>query len=249
METITYRWSDDDHEHAATFVLVRGTGSESFVFGEGSQIREFHIQDFYLATTLVTQAFWCHVMGVDSNPASRRGDDLPVEFVAWDDITGADGFLDRINRSRMAADLADGLPNATGLRFRLPTETEWEYAARGGPDWRDGFQFSGGNDIDAVAWYDANSGKRTHDVATKAPNQLGVFDMSGNVWEWCHDTFVRDIGKIPSDGRPYVGEGTERVLRGGCNHNWAEHCTVSKRYEISHDARDGSIGFRLALAS
>jgi formylglycine-generating enzyme len=132
--------------------------------------------------------------------------------------------------------------------FRLPSETEWEYAARGGPHWLDGFRFSGSDDVDSVAWYDRRHGDHTQRVAQKAPNQLGVHDMSGNIWEWCQDVFTRDVATIPSDGRPFVGPGDDRVLRGGCFHNWAVHCTVSKRYEIAHDYHDGCIGFRLVFS-
>jgi formylglycine-generating enzyme len=117
--------------------------------------------------------------------------------------------------------------------FRLPSETEWEYAARGGPHWLDGFRFSGSDDVDSVAWYDRRHGDHTQRVAQKAPNQLGVHDMSGNIWEWCQDVFTRDVATI---------------LRGGCFHNWAVHCTVSKRYEIAHDYHDGCIGFRLVFS-
>ena len=114
-----------------------------------------------------------------------------------------------------------------------------------------------------MGWYEGNAGKitdpaillqlkntekgtETHEVGQKAPNQLGIFDMSGNVWEWCQDYFQKDIHKIPANGKPYLENTGERVLRGGCHHNWAIHCTVSKRYAIAPDAKDGCIGFRIA---
>ena len=164
---------------------------------------------------------------------------------------GRDRATGRVSRSDQpefsCAEILAQLP-AGGGAFRLPTETEWEYAAHGGLSWRDGFRFSGSGDIDAVAWYDRKHGDHTQPVAEKAPNQLGIYDMSGNVWEWCQDVFTRDVSSIPGDGTPYVGLEAERVLRGGCFHNWAIHCTVSKRYEIGRDYHDGCIGFRIMLS-
>jgi sulfatase modifying factor 1 len=157
------------------------------------------------------------------------------------------GFLGRLNDGQVCAAILAKLASRSGV-FRLPSETEWEYAARGGPHWTDGFRFSGSNDIDAVAWYDRRHGDHTQPVGRKAPNQLGIYDMSGNVWEWCQDVFTREIERIPQDGTPVVGPGDERVLRGGCFHNWAVHCTVSKRYEIAHDYHDGCVGFRLVFS-
>ena len=91
-------------------------------------------------------------------------------------------------------------------------------------------------------------GDHTQDVARKAPNQLGLFDMSGNVWEWCQDTYVADVRAIPAGGGPTLDDGTDRVLRGGCFHNWAVHCTVSKRYQMERQYHDGCVGFRAILA-
>jgi sulfatase modifying factor 1 len=227
---------------------------------------------FFIGITPVTQALWQRVMG--ANPAVHADPRHPVENVSWEHITGHDGFLDRLNASDVLPSMAAG---DGALRFRLPSEAEWEYAARGGPHWRDDFAFSGSNDPDEVAWYGPRwrradqvvvrllgwqAGWRvtnrfrkllprrtqTHPVGAKAPNQLGLYDMSGNVWEWCQDVCTDELDAVPSDGRPYVGPGTERRLRGGCHHNWDLHCRVWWRYGIEPGAHDGCLGFRVVLA-
>jgi sulfatase modifying factor 1 len=243
---VTYEWADGGARRAVEFVRVEGTNGQPFRFGEGKDVRALEVREFYVATTPVTQSFWTHVMG-EAPPSIGNGPLLPVENVSWDDLVRPVGFLQRLRESNAGRALLAQASLAEGT-FRLPSEAEWEYAARGGPHWRDGYRFSGGNVIDAVAWYGRKAGDRTQDVARKAPNQLGLFDMSGNVWEWCQDTYDRDVSRVPADGRPYLGDGPDRVLRGGCFHNSAVHCTVSKRYEIGHQFHDGCIGFRVVMA-
>lgn len=230
------------------------------------------VAGFFISTTPVTQALWLHIMG--ENPAVCPDPYGPIENVSWDQITAPSGFLDRLNAGDALSTLA--ADDAT-LRLRLPSEAEWEYAARGGPRWQDDFAFSGSNEPNEVAWYGprwrradqalvdllgwragwrlANRVRkllshptRTHPVGAKASNQLGLFDMSGNVWEWCQDVCTEELDALPSDGRPYVGRGTERRLRGGCHHNWDLHCRVWWRYGIEPGAHDGCIGFRVVLA-
>ena len=270
LRAASYRWREGGDEHELRLVPVPGTAGTPFRFGREPNAKPVEIADFHMSHTPVTQALWVHVMG--SNPSARPDLRCPVENVSLEHITGAGGFLERINASPILAAVAG---SDSSLRFRLPSETEWEYAARGGPHWRDDLRFSGSNDPDAVAWFgnrwrggrvkwellkrlkhwrifDAQRRglrpTRTHDVATKAPNQLGLYDMSGNVWEWCEDVCVDALDAVPADGTPYRGAGTDRRLRGGCHHNWDMHCTVWWRYGIAPDAHDGCIGFRLVLA-
>lgn len=183
------------------------------------------VSDYYIGKYEVTQAQWKAVMG--NNPSNWKGDDLPVENVRWNAIQE---FLRKLNAK-------------TGKRFRLPTEAEWEYAARGGNKSR-GYKYSGGNDIGSVAWYSDNSGKRTHPVGRKSPNELGLYDMSGNVWEWCQDCDGSYSGTSQTDPAG-PSSGSDRVLRGGSWYGLAMYCRVSFRY--NNTPGDGSIiyGFRL----
>lgn len=234
---------DADGEHVLRMVRVPGCVGAPYRFGEGESTgcRQIELREFLIAELPVTQVLWVHVMGV--NPAVRQGAGLPLENVSWDGITGAGGFLEQIH----VGPVYEAIQRQVNGRFRLPPEAEWEYAARGGPHWTDGFPFSGGNDIDKVAWYGRRHGDHTMPVGLKAPNQLGLYDMSGNVWEWCEDVYTPEVSRIPADGSATAGVEEERVLRGGCFHNWAIHCTVGKRYEIGRQYHDGCIGFRLAF--
>jgi sulfatase modifying factor 1 len=263
----SYRWHDSGVDHELRLVRVPGTDGMPFLF-HGKPIE---IASFWIATHQVTQALWQHVTG--ANPAKHVSPSCPVENVSWQQITAPDGFLDQLNR-RVLPTIANGDASA---RFRLPSEAEWEYAARGGPSWRDGFRWSGSNNPDDVAWYGPRwtaahelfariAGWRfawkttgrimrmmprrptfTHEVGLKQPNQLGTFDMSGNVWEWCQDVCTEDVANVPADGTAYEGVGDERRLRGGCFNNWDMHCQVFWRYGIVPDAHDSCLGLRLVL--
>ena len=200
--------------------------------------------DYHIGKFEVTQELWEAVMG--SNPSYFKGSKLPVEQVNWDDCQT---FIRKLN-------------SLTGKNFRLPTEAEWEYAARGGNRSR-GYKYSGSNSINDVAWFWENSGDRvlpgewdydkitknnckTHPVGTKSPNELGIYDMSGNVWEWCQDRY----GSYSSGSQTNpqgASSGSGRVLRGGSWDSSARLCRVSIRDGYAPDDRYNGIGFRLVL--
>jgi formylglycine-generating enzyme required for sulfatase activity len=196
---------------------------------------EVSLSSYSIGQTEVTQELWLAVMG--SNPSyfsSNNGytDNLqrPMELVSWDDCQT---FITQLNA-------------LTGKTFRLPTEAEWEFAARGGNQ-SQGYKFAGSNTIDDVAWYNENSyADGTHTVATKAPNELGLYDMTGNVWEWCQDW----KGEYSSDAQINpVGPstGTYRVFRGGSWYIFARDCRVSYRNGRTPASAVNYLGLRLAL--
>ena len=185
------------------------------------------LSDFYMGETEVTQALWQAVMGI--NPSYFKGDNRPVESVSWNDCQK---FIQKLNQ-------------LTGRTFRLPTEAEWEYAARGGK-YYSGYKYSGSNEVGYVAWYEVNSGSQTHDVKTKQPNALGLYDMSGNVWEWCSDRYGSYNSGAQTDPQG-PSSGSYRVLRGGSWYDHARNCRVSDRYGNYPGGRSSDIGFRLSI--
>ena len=184
-------------------------------------------QPYYICETEVTQALWVAVMG--SNPSGFTGDlNLPVEQVSWNDCQT---FISKLNEM-------------TGMNFRLPTEAEWEYAARGG-DKSQGYKYAGSNDVDEVAWHSGNSNNTTHPVAMKKANELGLYDMSGNVMEWCQDLFSNYTAEVVTD--PVGVTGSEPAYRSGCWYFPPRGCRVSYRYRSAANYGSDRIGFRLAM--
>ena len=198
----------------------------SDAWNDEKPVHSVTLSSYYIGKTEVTQALWKAVMG--SNPSEFKGDNRPVERVSWNDCQA---FIRKLNA-------------LTGQNFRLPTEAEWEFACRGGNNSR-GYKYSGSNYIDNVAWYDGNSGDKTHPVATKSPNELGIYDMSGNVWEWCNDwEGGYSSGAQTNPKGPY--DGYHRVNRGG---GWGggRSCRSSIRGGSSPGGRFITLGLRLAL--
>ena len=235
----------DEINYTFSLVFVQGTGEDHFPFGLENDLLKIRIKDFFISKYPVTQVMWKYIMG--NNPACSRSKNKPVENVSYNDIIEEHGFLQRMNAT-LKAQVNRQFPQPDSYQFRLPTETEWEYAARGGIYWRDYFLYSGSDNIDEVGWCRRNGGDESKTVGLKKSNQLGIYDMSGNVWEWCLDYYHGDTRKIPGDGSPCLEESAERVLRGGCFHNFGIHCTVMKRYQINPEFKDGCIGFRVALS-
>ncbi len=209
-----------------TFMMGSKNGDE-----DEKPVHKVTLDAFYIAKYPVTQALWKAIMG-DKNPSAFEGDDRPVEKVNWHD---AQQFIQKLNA-------------ATDQKYRLPTEAEWEYAARGGK-YSEGYQYAGSDAIEEVAWYGHstkdNLHRETKPVGLKYPNELGIYDMSGNVWEWCEDwkgNYLSDAQVNPTGPT----EGTDRVFRGGSWGSVPRYCRVAYRGLDSPFSRLNVLGFRLA---
>ena len=207
----------------------------SWAAADEKPLHEVALSDYYIGQYPVTQGLWRTVTG--RNPSNNKaGDDYPVEYVSWDDCQE---FIKKLN-------------DRTGLEFRLPREAEWEYAARGGLKSKD-FIYSGSDNADEVAWHEGNSslgfwkGRRTHPVGQKKPNELGLYDMSGNVWEWCQDWYGEYTAETQTDPAG-PASGRYRVLRGGSSWSNARRCRVSDRNCNDPGYRFDSFGLRLVLS-
>jgi formylglycine-generating enzyme required for sulfatase activity len=185
------------------------------------------LSNYYIGETEVTQALWKAVMG--SNPSMLQIANHPVDKVSWKDCQI---FIQRLNA-------------LTGKKFRLPTEAEWEYAARGGRESK-GYQYSGSNDLREVAWFMDNAYDCIHDVKTKAPNELGIYDMSGNVNEWCQDRYTPYSSSAETNPKGGTG-GSDRIIRGGDSGSKVYRCRTAYRSFEDPSSRYLKNGFRLAL--
>lgn len=189
------------------------------------------LDGFYIAKYEVTQDLWMAVMGV-KNPSKVIGDSLPVTGVSWYD---AYTFIGKLNQ-------------LTGKKYRLPTEAEWEFAARGGQLSKK-YRYSGSNDLEEVAWYKEDSDNEPHAVGTKQPNELGIYDMSGNVYEWCNDGFdFYEPNYYETVENPKGNNLSEtKVYRGGCISSYSDVCRVSARSQSIPNRTFSYVGFRLAM--
>ena len=210
-----------------TFRMGGTSEQGSDAYGDEKPVHSVTLSSYYIGKTEVTNALWMAVMR--SKPSSFKGDDRPMSLISWYDCQE---FIRKLNA-------------LTGQNFRLPTEAEWEFACRGGNNSR-GYKYSGSNYIDNVAWHLENSGKKTHPVATKSPNELGIYDMSGSVNEWCSDwKGGYTSGAQTNPKGPY--DGSDRVIRGGDWFDNAMFCRSSSRSCAGPGIRSDFVGLRLVL--
>jgi formylglycine-generating enzyme required for sulfatase activity len=192
------------------------------------------VSDFYIGKYEVTEKQWRDVMGSDPTELYFKDcDNCPVEKVSWNDVQK---FINKLNQK-------------TGKNYRLPTEAEWEYAARGGISTSKAYatKYAGGNNLSDVGWYSDNSSSKTHPVGQKKENELGIYDMTGNVWEWCSDWYSK-YGKSSQTNPKGPETGSRRVLRGGSWSDYLQVCRVSWRDRYDPDYCNLNVGFRLVLS-
>lgn len=198
---------------------------------EEKPVHEVCLSGFQIGTYEVTQGQWKKVMGNNPSGFKQCGDNCPVENVSWTEVQG---FIGKLNALSKAS-------------YRLPTEAEWEYAARSGGKQE---TYSGGNDAEKVAWFEANSDQKTSPVGKKQPNGLGIYDMSGNVWEWTADFFAEDFyANSPRQNPTGPAAGKFRVNRGGSWYVESTGVRTTVRGSNEPDKRTSNLGFRLVLPS
>ena len=207
--------------------MMGASDDDSDAFSDARPQHEVTLSGFAIGQTEVTQALWKAVMR--NNPSKSKGNNKPVDNVSWDDCQT---FLLKLNE-------------LTGCSFRLPTEAEWEYAARGGNQ-SQGYKYAGSNNLGDVAWYVDNSGHTTQEVGTRLPNELGLYDMIGNVWEWCQDWYG-NYTSIAQTNPKGPSSGSKRVNRGGGWDNPVGGCHITNRRDYSSVIRSSNLGLRLAL--
>ena len=233
--------------NGVTFTMVRveggtfmmgATAEQTGAFNDETPAHQVTLSDYYIGQTEVTQALWEAVMGETSTGddplwtyEEGLGANYPAYYISYDDVLS---FISK-------------LKSLTGRTFRMPTEAEWEYAARGGNKSK-GYLYSGGNTLDNLGWYESNSSSKAHPVAQKSANELGLYDMSGNVWEWCSDWYGTYSSSSQTNPKG-PSTGSDRVLRGGSWYDNASYCRVADRHYDSPSNRYNNGGVRLALSS
>lgn len=225
--------TDTIYDMPMTLVYVQGGtfkmgctyGLRLYCNGNEKPVHLVTVSDFYIGKVEITQALWEAVMG--NNPSSIIGKNLPVDQVTWYEVQN---FIQKLN-------------TITGKKYRLPTEAEWEFAAKGGNRSK-GYKYSGSNNLSKVAWCFENA-DNSQPVGTKMPNELGIYDMSGNVWEWCYDFY--DLYSKNPQTNPYGPvSGRSHIWRGGALNKSSQEYTVSNRNYCDPE-RTGICGFRLVL--
>ncbi|MCF7913144.1 MAG: formylglycine-generating enzyme family protein [Candidatus Cloacimonetes bacterium] len=224
-------------------------------FNEGDSdelpIHNVTLSSFYIGQYEVTQGEYEEVMG--TNPAHNYGvsDEYPVYYVTWYDAVEYCNALSEQEGLTPCYNLSDWSCNFSADGYRLPTEAEWEYATRGGVNWEDNYKYSGTtNELGDYAWFNSNSGSQTHEVGTRESNQLGIYDMSGNVWEWCNDWYSSSFySSSPEDNPVGHGSGSDRAQRGGSWGSNARDCRTASRGHSSPTGSFNLLGFRLVRAN
>lgn len=238
------RWSDKNlpdsikqavREIFSNMVYVQGgtftMGSDGLVFSNESPDHQVALSDYYIARVTITQKQWRTIIGSHDLWSYNygKGDNYPANFISYEQALN---FIERLN-------------DYSGLQFRLPTEAEWEYAALGG-NALSGYVYSGSSNVDEVAWHNGNAGGKAHPVATLKPNELGLYDMSGNVWEWCSDYYGDYTPEMVVNPTGPV-QGTKRVLRGGSFTYESDYARIKTRSGLPETNQSLAVGLRLAM--